>query len=321
MRSFKPWIRVIAFLLICILVNHLFFVGVTPVTYAQLDMHNLETNKYDDIFLGTSKGSNNISPAVVDSVTGRRSTSLCLGNVYPLDCLYLAKEACRLGNPERIIYELDPSYVTVEEFQGMNDPFLLNAMESSSVKAQYCWDKYKDDDFRMVLNPWIFYRNGLFHMYNKIKSKMSKEYKECSPSLVNNEKVVYEGEGFLGHLRPEEEQQKAESWLSWSVESIKAEREEDFLRMVQYCKEKGIELVVIILPVPKETMEAHPEPYAASNQYYKEMMSKLGIEFIDFNYVNENEFDNSLRNYSDYEGHMYKDTAEKFSEILGKYLK
>ena len=317
----KQWKRILyagLFLLCVVLLNEAVGFALLPVTYARMNLHNLEQGGYDDLFIGTSRGANNINPAVVDEVTGRKSTNLCMGNVYPLDDLYLIREACRIDPPKRVIYELDPSYYTVEEFQGMADPFVLHEMSFSSVKVCYAADKYLDDDFRILLHQWMFYRNHLSQAPEIMKMKLSEAYRNYDPALVSDAQTIYRGEGFLARQRPEEETVRAESWLNWNEEAVKKDREEDLIEMIRYCKEQDIEFVAVILPAPEETRTAHPEGYEASGQYYEELLKKQGVPLIDFN--ENGAFTADLEKYYDMEGHMYEDGANEFSRILGEYL-
>ncbi len=314
----KGWLYVVVFLFCVILLNEGIGFTLLPVTYARMNLHNLEQGGYDDLFIGTSRGANNINPAVVDEVTGRKSTNLCMGNVYPLDDLYLLMEACRVDPPERVIYELDPSYYTVEEFQGMADPFVLHEMPFSMVKIRYAADKYLDDDFRILLHQWMFYRNHLPQAVNIVRTKLTKAYRDYDPALVSDHQIIYRGEGFLARQRVEGETVMADSWLNWSEETIKKNREEDLLRMIEYCENQGIEFVAVILPVPEKTREMHPENYEASGKYYAKLLEKQGVPLIDFNENDAFEADSSK--YYDTEGHMYEDGANEFSRILGEYL-
>ena len=317
----KQWKRILyagLFLLCVVLLNEAVGFALLPVTFARMNLHNLEQGGYDDLFIGTSRGANNINPAVVDEVTGRKSTNLCMGNVYPLDDLYLIREACRIDPPKRVIYELDPSYYTVEEFQGMADPFVLHEMSFSSVKVRYAADKYLDDDFRILLHQWMFYRNHLSQAPEIMKMKLSEAYRNYDPALVSDAQTIYRGEGFLARQRPEEETVRAESWLNWNEEAVKKDREEDLIEMIRYCKEQDIEFVAVILPAPEETRTANPEGYEASGQYYEELLKKQGVPLIDFN--ENGAFTADLEKYYDMEGHMYEDGANEFSRILGEYL-
>ena len=191
-------------------------------------------------------------------------------------------------------------------------------MSFSSVKVRYAADKYLDDDFRILLHQWMFYRNHLSQAPEIMKMKLSEAYRNYDPTLVSDAQTIYRGEGFLARQRPEEETVRAESWLNWNEEAVKKDREDDLIEMIRYCKEQDIEFVAVILPAPEETRTAHPEGYEASGQYYEELLKKQGVPLIDFN--ENGAFTADLEKYYDMEGHMYEDGANEFSRILGEYL-
>lgn len=294
--------------------------GLMPATFARLDIHNIEENQYEDIFFGTSRGFAGISPQQVESVTGRKTTSLCLGSVFPLDDFYLLQYACKKGKPKRFIYELDPSYYTVEDYQGINNPFLYNEMALSKIKVEYYLDKYMEDDLRLFFFPWLFYRNGYREVKDTVKMKLSKPYQNYDSIVASDQTAEYMPEGFQYHHRREEPLKKDGTYLSWCKEAVKKDREEDLERIIQYCKDEKIELLVITLPAPKETIEGHPEGYENAHQYYSKLFKEKKINYLDFNMIEDRRIDNQDDNYWDSEGHMYGDAAERFSKVLGAYL-
>ena len=102
----------VLFLAVIICMNQILILALKPCTNFRNDIHKLETNQYDDLFVGTSHGKAGINPEVVDKITGERSLNLCLGGEEVQDSYYIIKEACRVNKPKKIIYELDPKFRT-----------------------------------------------------------------------------------------------------------------------------------------------------------------------------------------------------------------
>ena len=90
--------------------------------------------------------------------------------------------------------------------------------------------------------------------------------------------------------------------------------------MVRFCKEEGIELEVITLPVPADTIANMPDSFRQSDAYFKALTKKYQVPFKNFNFDDGLNIDRSMEGYWDYDGHMYGEEAEKFSAELGKYL-
>lgn len=320
MHNSKRWIRAVVFLLLIAVFGECMKFALIPPGYMRQDMHNIKENKYDDIFVGTSHGFAGISPEEVDRVTGRKSTNLCLPNEFPIDSYYLVREACRYNKPKRVIYELDPGYWVVDVNKGKEEVFIYNEFPSSVLKLQYAAEKFGKMDFRYTLFPWLFYRQQISQIPENLKMKLSTQYREYDPAVTYSEVQYYKSEGFLYHNRVEESKGDLNIVL-WKEEKIKKERKDYFEKMAAFCKKEGIELIAVTLPVPQDTLDAYPKVYQQSHEYYSQLLKEHGITYYDFNYIDEEGIDRSLENYYDYDGHMYGDYAEKFSSVLGKYLK
>ena len=108
--------------------------------------------------------------------------------------------------------------------------------------------------------------------------------------------------------------------MPWAESEIRDSALKYFQKIETYCKENHIELEVITMPVPKETLENMAENYKQSDQYFASFMEERKIPYHNFNYDLQTGFDRSIDSYWDYDGHMYGEDAEKFSRELGKYL-
>ena len=50
-------------------------------------------------------------------------------------------------------------------------------------------------------------------------------------------------------------------------------------------------------------------------------MEKEGVEYYNYNSQEISGFDRSLNGFSDYEGHMYEEKSDVFSEEIGKIMR
>lgn len=318
--GFKKAAVVAAFLLVIVCINEVLALAMKPCTYFRNDIHNLETKKYTDIFVGTSHGKAGIKPHVVDEITGGKSINLCLGGEEVIDSLYIVKEACRVNNPKRIIYELDPGYWVVVPSLGPEYRTVYDELPMSGVKAEYYMDKIWSVDFRTTLFPWYLYRKGIKGAVSRLRSKFSEEYRNYEDSFYDTCEQSYGGEGHVSI--PRIDGTKTEKNLElWDEKELKEEASESFDKIAEFCKEKGIELVVIVTPIPQETFGKYRENFEAADKFFRDYMADRGIEYYNFNYIDVDGFDRSLNGFSDYEGHMYDDQAEVLSRKIGEMLK
>ena len=309
-------------MVLLILINGVLTFAFYPYNYARIDVHNIETKAYDDLFVGSSHGKCAIDPLVIDEITGRKSTNLCMGGEYIQDSYFLVKEAVRNHKPSRIIYELDPGYWKTDPVEGTDFGSFYHEFPISLVKLEYFWDKMKDADFRTTLFPWYLYRQQMIkNPIGNIKMKLGEEYRTYSGTPFTNEAQSYEKEGFIYRKVIKDVKKGEENLILWEEDSLRRETAEDFERLVKYCKDEEIELVVITTPIPKKTLKKNKKAFREADKYFTEYMDSLNISYYNFNYIKLKETDRSLKGFADQEGHMYGENARHFSEELARYLK
>lgn len=321
MRSFnwKMAGAVCGFIILALGINSVLNVALCPDTYTRADISSLEEGDFQDLIVGSSHGKCGIDPEVLFEKTGRRSTNQCLGGEYPVDALYLVKEACRKHVPERVIYELDPGYFTTEPNEGPDFSILYREFPASKVKAEYFCAKMLDGDFRSTLFPWYLWRKNLFSIGESLKEKTTESYKTCDPSRYATEAQTYHANGFIERKEVPWEETEPEAPFLWNEDTFSEDAEKDFQKLAACCKEKGIELIAVMTPVPEETETRFAEEYEKAYTYFEELTGELSIPFWNFNEASYG-FERSISGYADSEGHMYGKTAKAFSQMLGECL-
>lgn len=311
----------VIFLLLCVTVTAILNYCLIPSNVVRINLHYLENGEsYDTIFLGTSHGQYGINPEAVDAVTGENSLNLCMADEYPDDMYYLLKLVCEKQNPKRIVYELDPSYWMLEQRQGSTPIFFYKEFPFSAAKISYFFDKVMRLDFRSTLAPWGYYRNEYTNIGKNIRVKQSEAYKNYDPSVLEIGVGHYGGKGFIYRDRIEGEAKGGFNNVPFEEDRIQDKAIQYFEKMAEYCKKKGIELVVITTPVPKDTTDAFADSYEKADQYFRDLLSGYGLEYLNFNLVQPEILSRSMEGYWDYDGHMDGIRAEEFSTVLGNVL-
>jgi hypothetical protein len=319
MRNFKPFGRIAIFLVVLFAINWTLNFFIYPYSYTRIDVHNITSGQYDDLFLGSSHGKSAINPFTVDTITGRRSTNFCMGGEYPMDAYYIAKETARNHQPTRIIYELDPGYWATTTNEDTSYASVYNELPFSSVKIEYFFAKINDSDFRNTLFPWYMYRKDYKNFLENAKVKTSAAYKEYEREPFTSAYQSYQPEGFINIYH--HDQPKSEDNLAlWDETSLNKDSVKYFEKLVKFCADEQIELIVITTPIPTETLDKYAGEFAAANDYFTAYMAKIGVPYWNFNNIDLPGFDASIEGFSDYEGHMYGENAEIFSTILGHQL-
>lgn len=292
-----------------------------PYNYIRVDVHNIQNNKYDDLYIGTSHGKAGINPLVVDQVTGRKSTNLCLGGEYLEDSYYLVKEAARHHKPKRVIYEVDPGYWVTKPSQNTDYNLIYREFPFSTVKMEYYFAKNLSADFRNTLFPWYACRNQYTAVPAIIKTKLSEEYRKYGTETFRSFNQSYEPEGFIHINEVEGVPKSKENLILWDKEKVYKGNLKYFDKLAKYCKKNEIELIAITTPIPSETLNEYASCYEDANKYFSKLMKKHNIPYYNFNYIEDEKIERNLEDFNDYDGHMYGETADKFSRILGDYLK
>jgi len=318
MRNSKSFLFV-SFLVACLLLNSALNYLLIPNNIVRIKMHNLETTTYDDLFLGTSHGLSAVDPLVVDSITGRESTNICVWGEYPRDSYYLLRDAWQSQKPKRIIYELDPTYWISKDQDSYHFTKFYHYMPWSEVKAEYFLTKMTSADFRTVFFPWFNFQLQWQSSIENLALKQTESYKNYGLDTLDLPYETLKEEGFL--FLKDIGYSKSKKISLWDESKIQKEAPIYFEKMVSFCKENDIELLVFTTPVPQETLELYPGSYEEANLYFSKMMKEYGLTYYNFNYIDLEGFDKSIVGYLDYDGHMFGDTARAFSKFLGEYIR
>lgn len=320
MRNFKKNIYPVLFLAVIICMNQILILALKPCTNFRNDIHKLETNQYDDLFVGTSHGKAGINPEVVDKITGEKSLNLCLGGEEVQDSYYIIKEACRVNKPKKIIYELDPGYWVSTATLGPEYRTVYDEFPMSEVKVEYYLDKIWNVDFRTTLFPWYLYRKGIKGAGARFTSKFSHAYKNYDDSFYNEPSQAYISQGQIRIHRSDAPKTEA-NLILWDKKKLKSDAVKSFEKIVKLCKENNIKLTVVTTPVPQETLEKYHDNFENANKFFTSLMEKEWVEYYNYNYQEISGFDRSLNGFSDYEGHMYEEQSDVFSEEIGKIMR
>lgn len=320
MRNFKRWTIIVLACCIVVGVNQILTYLLYPYTYTRADMHHMITQEYDDLLVGTSHGKCGLDPQALEEVTGRKALNVCQGGQYPVDACYMVKEAARHGTFSRVIYELDQGYWVTQPNQSADYITFYHEMPWSPVKAEYFLDKILKADLRTALFPWYFYRKEIFRIGALMEQKKSDVYKNYGTEPFDSQLQTYREDGFMERHRLESDKQEEDVPALWEDSGPRQDAMEAFDKMAAFCKKEGIELVVVITPIPKVTYDKYQEHYDAAEAFLESYMKEREICFFSYMHSDDAEIPRSLEEFADYDGHMYEDAAARFSRIFGEAL-
>jgi len=320
MHSFRGKIKVIiAVVLIIVILYGLDFM-LYPCTFMRNDIHSVCTEEHNDIFVGTSCGKININPDIVEEITGRTGHNLCVGGEYGIDAYHLTKLVIEKQKPERVIYEVDPSYFVTEKEPGNNYLLFYHEFPLSKAKLEYFEASMLDCDFRTVLFPWYEYSLGyeIKKLPDTVYQKLHQNY---DVSYLKGQAQEYHESGFIERYPVDVTKLKMTEPKLFTEQNVKQINMEYLEKLITLCKDEGVEFIAVTTPTPEPTLSAYPDNFDSAWSYFSEFFQEQGVRYLNFNTEYYDLFPHDLKNYTDYDGHMNGEAAGKFSEILGYLLK
>lgn len=319
MHNFKRKIKVIFALgVIAVILFGLDFM-LYPCTFMRNDIHTVCTEPKQDIFLGTSHGKLNIDPDIVGDITGKTGHNLCVGGEYGIDAYYLTKLVMEKQKPERIIYEVDPGYFVMEKEPGNNYLLFYHEFPFSKAKLEYFGASMLECDFRSVLFPW--YEYPLEYEIEKIPDTVyQKVHQNYDVAYLKGAAQEYHENGFIERYPVDVSKLELTEPKLFTKQDVKQKNMEYLENLINLCKEEGVEFVAVTTPVPDPLLDLYDNNYKEAWEYFEAFFAEHEIRYLNFNTEYYEFFSHNLINYTDFDGHMNGEAAEKYSEILGYLL-
>lgn len=320
MRKHKKVLGITLFLILVVVTNCILQFVLVPSGIVRVIIHELEQGDFKCIIVGTSHGAYGIDSELITEQSGINTTSLCMGGEYMQDSYYLLKRAFATNNPDTIVLDMDFEYLVNVPKSNISASSIYNSYPISLDKVSYFKEKVLSLDYRAAFFPWMDYRYNYKNIKNIVKCKMTDSYAQYSPDAVemkpNN---IYRGRGFIFRIRTSN--QEKVTHISWDESKVDKKSLEYFKKIVKLCKQHNTKLIMVSTPVPVEKMTYSIDEYEEAFQYLDALASDQNIEYYNFNLVKSSLFSRTKDDYNDFDGHLYGDAAERYSEVLGAFMK
>lgn len=319
MHSFKKISKTILLLAMGLAVLIVLDLMLYPCTFMRNDVHAICTISYDDIIVGTSNGKMNIDPEAMQSVNGRSGHNLCVGGEYGMDAYYLVRLAAEKQKPSRIIYEVDPGYFTSQKEEGNNYLLFFHEFPFSRAKRDYFLDSILKCNFRTILFPW--YEYDLSYEVPKIAETFQRKIqRDYDVSHLKGQYQEYHESGFMERYAVDTTKLKKTEMKGFEVEDVIPENMEYLEKIINFCKEQGIEFIAVTTPLPAATLVDYEQNYRTAWSYFGDFFEEHDVKYYNFNAGYNKAFSHKLVNFTDFEGHMNGESAVEFSKILAKII-
>lgn len=274
---------------------------IDPATARIKEYYNEKPNTIDVIFVGNSETSMGYSPITVWQKYG--ITSYNYGSSYQTTQIayYKLKECLKYQNPKIILLETNSFFEIASNEEACRK--VLNNLKLDNVTLNAILDKNVDLDNRLsyVLPLLRFHSRWNQLETNDFKISLKKEFQtvQYKGMPMNVKKSAYNGD--KDYMREK-----------GKIEKIPEKNLNYVEKIIKLCEDKKIKLVMVEIPKTIWSLE--------KNKAIIELANKYGIDFIDFNLMqNQIGLDWSNDTY-DAGGHMNVYGAEKVSSYIGQVL-
>ncbi len=283
-------------------INKIFSFKYPDGIYDLKSFYRMEKNTVDVVILGSSHAFENINTEVIWNDTGIATFDLG-GSVAPMwNCYYYLKEAVKTQKPKLVILE---AFSMTIDWDYTDD--------SRIIKNTYGLKMSKDKiDAIKVSSPrerWVEFLVQYAQYHNRYKDLTVADYK----AYLNDPLMLKNWHGF-GCNYEINEFSAPNVYNDGTREAIPNKQEQYYKEIIKYCKENGLELLVIVTPYPD-----YNEKVAHILNSAKDYAVEAGYKFVDFNeHTDEIGIDWS----EDYASgaHMSYIGSEKFAHYFSKYL-
>lgn len=328
--NYGKWIRLIAFLIVFVLINSFFSAALIPSALSRVIIHEMDQpDQYETVIFGQSHTSYGVDPEILEEKTGQTTMNASIGGEYMVDMYYMALEMYRHNTPKTVVIDMDYQYfINIPKKENtIMSTLVYNNYPFSRYKFGYAWNTLLVKEYRAALFPWLNYRDNYGNVYGTLNNKMTSEYKEYLPEGITEiaDCDSYKGKGFIYTDRMLYKRDESQAGLGIWWNELKVDYSESieyFKKIVDLCRENGSQVIMITSPINVETMfngESVSE-YNEIEQYFADIAKENNLTYYNFNIVKPQAYIRRTTDYWDYDGHMYGDSAEVYSEFLGEFL-
>lgn len=327
MRKHKKIISAVAFMIVVCLTNSFLNFAVVQSGLTRIVVHELNhCDDYKCVVLGQSHSSYGISTEKLGETLGLKTMNMSIGGQYMLDMYYYVQEVFANNSPKVIVLDLDYQYFIniPKERNTVMSTLMYYEYPLSMRKLSYALAKLSDKEYRATFFPWMNHRNDFDIMRPIVMNKLSKDYRNYSAKSVTqiDPNDTYKGGGFIYRNRTKSDKKGNKVGIWWNEEKVDyTESVKYFKKIVNLCRKNNAQVVMISSPINAGTLLNPKEEYYQIEQYMKALADDNNLTYYNFNIVKPEVFDRTDNDYWDYDGHMYGDSAERYSIFLGNFLK
>jgi hypothetical protein len=277
------------------------------------NIHN-KSNKYNLIFLGSSRGYSAYNPIIVDSLTGLNSFNMCTGSQSIIESYYFLVDLLNYQQPKYVVYEMFlPSFSNYTDY--FNMIINLQFIQSKTDRLKMLAKGYGIKGFLNYLLPLVrdkeLLKVDLERMIFNKRKRRSVVTRDLSKEWVK-------GYHFDNRVVDSISISNFTDIYNFSNTVIEEKQINYYFNaFVKLCIKNNIELICVRAPYPPSRISISDKDTASL--YFQKTCKDLSLPFYDFNYLKDNNYIYNDTDFSDYH-HMNCYGASKVSKQLSNFL-
>lgn len=299
------------------------------------DFYELEEN-IDYLYLGSSHVYHAVNPAILDEKNGKMNFNLSTPSQNLEQSYYVLREADKYNDLSRVYVEL--AYVVSTEPYGnfagkdavINTWRNTDYMKWSLNKIRALADMSGTEYLMDALFPFLRYRTELTNMdyvRKEVGIKRGEMYRNYEESVtIQDENAQAAGEFYSiyypkGFYYTTVEFKDSDIFQTHTAENMSmTEDAKEYLgKIIEYCRDKGIEVVLFCAPVYELNLIAAGQ-YDSYRQQVQEIAQVYGIEYYDFNIARKEVLPIQQKEYFFDDNHLNSVGAELFTNCFHRVM-
>ncbi len=296
-------VKVVFFLLIlCMCLEIIFHVTKRKYAYRKMEDFFRQEEDFDVLFFGSSHMQNSVYPMQLWNDYGMVSYNMGQASSTLVMSYYNLLLACQQTNPKMIVID---SYKILKDYK-VYEPNYTNSMHRTFDPYPLSYAKYlaiKDlsEEGKLLDNIMEFLFN--FSIYHARWNELSKEDFEMADEYT---KGVLETGIAITSPNKTSEFNSIDSYKGEETINVKYLR-----KMIEYCQENNIEVLVTYIPYPA------PDEEISASKYVQTICEEYNVNYI--NFLSMNLVDYNIDCY-DKNSHLNVSGARKVTNFLGNYI-
>lgn len=334
-RILQRLITVSVTVFVLLFVLHIFdYLYVKEDNWTRILWHNYyKTENIDNVFLGSSHVHCDIDPFILDEMNGMENFNMSIPFMRLNGAFYVLKEMVGdhdLKNVYLELYYIPSTGVWGDVMSDVSVQWnwcITDYMRPSINKMQFMLSMSRRDKYPDTLFPFIRYREHVFdtpYISELVELKKSDDYRNYKLRYENGNgetTLEYRDKGYHYNLGVMPEYTLAyPQEINLQTEGVMSANTEGYLRkIIEYCKEKNIQITLFINPV-YETQILSTIEYDSYHQQILAIADEYEVPFYDFNLCKSEYLDIMHReNFAD-AGHLNSVGAELLTPFLWEVL-